>query len=62
MLKPKKAGEILRKHFAEVTTEQFLENLEKYCPEVLEEDSLKQSEEPNLSKTVKQNFIRDRAL
>ena len=35
MLDPKEFGEILRKHFAEVTTEQFLENLKNYCPEVL---------------------------
>lgn len=57
MLEPKRVGEILRKHFAEVTTEQFIENLKTYCSEVLQEDSLNQSEEPNLSKTVKHNFI-----
>lgn len=56
MLDPKEFGEILRKHFAEVTTEQFLDNLKKYCPEVLEDDSLQQSEESKLSKTVEQNF------
>ncbi|XWK89514.1 MAG: hypothetical protein U7127_05470 [Phormidium sp.] len=38
MLDPKECGEILRKHFAEVTPEQFLENLKKYCPEVFEDD------------------------
>lgn len=38
MLDPKEFGEILSKHFAEVTPEQFVENLKKYCPEVFEDD------------------------
>ena len=38
MANPKRAAELIRKHFAEVTPEQFLENLKKYCPEVFEDD------------------------
>ncbi|MFB2878755.1 hypothetical protein [Floridanema aerugineum] len=38
MLDPKEFGEILSKHFAEVTPEQFVENLKKYCPEFFEDD------------------------
>ena len=38
MLDPKEFGEVLSNHFAEVTPEQFLENLKKYCPEVFEDD------------------------
>ena len=38
MLDPKEFGEILSKYFAEVTPEQFLANLKKYCPEVFEDD------------------------
>ena len=38
MLDPKKCADILYKHFAEVTTEQFFENLKKYSPEVFEDD------------------------
>lgn len=38
MLDPKKCADILYKHFAEVTTEQFFENLKKSSPEVFEDD------------------------
>lgn len=38
MLDPKEFGKILSKHFAEVTPEQFVENLKKYCPEFFEDD------------------------
>ncbi|MFB2972107.1 hypothetical protein ACE1CD_24370 [Aerosakkonema sp. BLCC-F183] len=38
MLDPKKCADILYNHFAEITTEQFLANLKKYCPEVFEDD------------------------
>ncbi|MFB2972106.1 hypothetical protein ACE1CD_24365 [Aerosakkonema sp. BLCC-F183] len=47
MLDPKEFGEILSKHFAEVTPEQFLANLKKYCPEVFDdvaESEIAQSE------------------
>lgn len=38
MVDPKKCADLLYKHFAEITTEQFVENLKKYCPEVFEDD------------------------
>lgn len=38
MLDSKKCADILYKHFAEVTTEQFFENLKKSSPEVFEDD------------------------
>ena len=38
MIAPKKCAGFLYKHFAEITTEQFVENLKKYCPEVFEDD------------------------
>ena len=38
MIAPKKCADFLYKHFAEITTEQFVENLKKYCPEVFEDD------------------------
>ena len=38
ILGSKEFGDILSKHFAEVTPEQFVENLKKYCPEVFEGD------------------------
>ncbi|MCL1467558.1 hypothetical protein [Argonema galeatum] len=38
MANPKRAAELIRKHFAEITTEQFIENLNKHCPEVFEDD------------------------
>lgn len=38
MVDPKRAAELIRKHFAEITTEQFVENMKKYCPEIFEDD------------------------
>ncbi len=34
MLNPKQFSQILRQHFADVTPEQFKENLQKFCPEI----------------------------
>ena len=39
MANPKRAAELIRKHFAEVPTEQFLENLKRSSPELFEEDN-----------------------
>jgi hypothetical protein len=36
MLNPKQFSQIIRQHFAEVTPEQFKENLLKFCPEILD--------------------------
>lgn len=38
MVDPKRAAEILYKHFENLTTEQFIENLKSACPEVFEEE------------------------
>ena len=38
MLDIAKATEILKHHFATVTPEEFATNLEKFCPELFEED------------------------
>lgn len=38
MLDPKRAAELIRKHFAQLTTEQFLVNLKQACPEILEDN------------------------
>lgn len=54
MIDPKKAAEILYKHFEETTTEQFVLNLKKYCPEVFEnEEENVQSKPENLKNTMK---------
>lgn len=37
MVDPKRAAKLIRQHFEELTTEQFVENLQKHCPEVFEE-------------------------
>lgn len=39
MLNPKQFSQILRQHFADVTPEQFKENLQKFCPEIFEKQS-----------------------
>jgi hypothetical protein len=38
MIDPKKAAEILYKHFAELTPEQFIENLKRSSPELFEKE------------------------
>jgi predicted transposase/invertase (TIGR01784 family) len=38
MVDPQKAASILYKHFEQLTSEQFLKNLERACPEVFEEE------------------------
>lgn len=39
MLDPTKAKEILEDYFANVTREEFMTDLKKYCPELFEEES-----------------------
>lgn len=34
----KDAQEILRKHFSEITTREFIRNVKKYCPELLPDE------------------------
>ena len=38
MVDPKKAAKLIRQHFEALTTEQFVENLHRSCPEVFEDD------------------------
>ena len=49
MVDPKRAAKLIRQHFEELTTEQFLENIQKHCPEVFEEEE--QDKQQKLSKT-----------
>ena len=37
MIDPKKAAKLIRQHFSDLTTEQFVENLHRSCPEVFED-------------------------
>jgi len=54
MVDPKKAAEILYKHFEEITAEQFIENLKRYCPEVFKDEEENEQNEPeNLKNTIK---------
>jgi len=36
MVDPKEAAKLIRQHFDELTTEQFMENLHRSCPEIFE--------------------------
>ena len=38
MVDPKKAAKLIRQHFEELTTKQFVENLHRSCPEVFEDN------------------------
>ena len=49
MVDPKRAAKLIRQHFEELTTEQFVENLQKHCPEVFEEGE--QDQQKKLSET-----------
>lgn len=56
MVDPKKAAKLIRQHFEQLTTEQFVENLHRSCPEVFEDNErLAESEglalQPPLEKT-----------
>lgn len=55
MLDPQKCGEILLKHFEEVTTEEFLAGLKQACPYLFEEDELNGTEKSNSSVKNKSN-------
>jgi hypothetical protein len=47
MLNPKQFSQIIRQHFAEVTPEQFKANLQKFCPEILDNESVNEVLEQN---------------
>ncbi len=49
MVDRKRAATLIRKHFEEVTTEKFVENLQKHCPEVF--PAQEQENQPKLSET-----------
>ena len=55
MLNPKQFSQIIRQHFAEVTPEQFKENLQKFCPEILENKLV--TEVLNQDKKIKETTI-----
>lgn len=38
MIDPKEAAKLIRQHFDELTTEQFVENLHRSCPEIFEDN------------------------
>ena len=38
MIDPQKAAKLIRQHFEQLTTEQFVENLHRSCPEVFEDN------------------------
>ncbi|MEL6442155.1 MAG: hypothetical protein AAFQ80_23285 [Cyanobacteria bacterium J06621_8] len=50
MVDPKKAAKLIRQHFEELTTEQFVENLHRSCPEIFEDNQ--QSSEINSSSFI----------
>jgi hypothetical protein len=59
MVDPKRAAEILYKHFAELTTEQFVENLKRACPEVFEQEQDEQIIVSDFPKTEQKHLQLD---
>ena len=49
MVDPKRAAKLIRQHFEELTTEKFVKNLQKHCPEVFQEQE--PDNQPKLSET-----------
>lgn len=45
MIDIQRATELIRQHFAELTPEQFIENLKQSCPEVFEDEQEDQQED-----------------
>lgn len=45
MVDPKRAAKLIREHFENLTTEQFVENLKSACPEVFEDKQENESTE-----------------
>ena len=43
MIDPKKASKLIRQHFEKLTTEQFVINLHRSCPEVFEDNQQSQN-------------------
>ena len=43
MIDPKKASKLIRQHFEELTTEKFVENLHRSCPEIFEDNQQSQT-------------------
>ena len=47
MLEPKEFRNIIHQYFTEVTSQEFLANLKKYCPEIFEGDNY-----PNITENL----------
>ena len=56
MIDPKKAAKLIRQHFEELTTEQFVENLHRSCPEIFEDQ--KQSHQVNSSNLISSDEVK----
>ncbi len=56
MVDPKKAAKLIRQHFEELTTEQFVENLHRSCPEIFEDQ--KPSDQHNSSDTISSTEVK----
>ena len=56
MVNPKKAAKLIRQHFSELTTEQFVENLHRSCPEIFEDQ--KRSDQHNSFLTISSTEVK----
>ncbi|MGK7936967.1 MAG: hypothetical protein AB4206_14415 [Xenococcaceae cyanobacterium] len=56
MIDPKKAAKLIRQHFEELTTEQFVENLHRSCPEIFEDQ--KQSHQVNTPNLISSHQVK----
>jgi hypothetical protein len=55
MVDPKRAAKLIREHFAQLTTEQFIENLKRACPEVFEVEQDEQITPESKTEKVKKD-------
>lgn len=60
MLDPKEIGDFLRKHFEEMTVEEFAENYKKFCPEITDPDAYQGIDPlPQESEKVREQAIQE---
>lgn len=57
MVDPKKAAKLIRQHFEELTTEQFVENLRNLSHEVDSDKKIKEQQKPRELQTLPQSSL-----
>jgi hypothetical protein len=57
MLNFEKASKIIESHFANLTDEEFIDNLKEYCPRIFEKDDHLEKNDPDKSSNGTKEII-----